>query len=166
MGSVLVLIVYQYSWIVFILVVVANAVFWRMEARDRIKVDPSLRRPLNRLYGGFVFWLSLPFLMMGAGIVTGNVDNIFQFLKLDSGNPFIIATQALLFAEDALFIYWVFFRRGDHLLALHTEIAHARPKLRVGARILAIALPFLHGAALYQATFSPHFGQFFGAHAA
>jgi hypothetical protein len=119
-----------------------------MEARDRIKVDPSLRRPLNRLYGGFVFWLSLPFLMMGMGIATGNVDNIFQYLRLDSGNPYIIGFQALTFAEDALFIYWVFFRRGDHLLALHTEIAHARPKFRVAVRILALALPLLHVATL------------------
>lgn len=162
----MVLILYKYFWIVIILGLVAHAVFSRMEAKDRIKADPSLRKPLNRLYGGFVFWLSLPFLMMGGGIISGYVDDIFHYLRFDSGNPFIIAFHALVFAEDALFIYWIFFRRGDHLLALHTEIAHARPKFRVAVRILAIALPLLHGTTLYQATFSPHFGQFFGANGA
>ena len=150
-------------WIVVIIGLVATAVFWRLEARDRIKVDPSLRKPLNRLYTGFVFWTSLPFLVMGAGIISGHVDNILFYLRFDSDNIFIVICYILMFSEDALFLYWIFLRRGDHLLVLHTEIVRDRPKLRVAVRILAITLPFVHGFTLYQATFSPHFGQFFDA---
>lgn len=159
-------ILYQHFWFVIILGMVGNAVTFRVAARHRIKTDPSLRHPLNRLYGGLAFWLSLPFLLMGGGIVTGNVGGVFQYLMVDTGNLFITAFHGLLFAEDALFIYWVFCRRGDHLLALHTEIASARPKFRVAMRMLAIALPLLQGATLYYATSLPHFGQFFGANGA
>lgn len=157
---------YRYFWIVCIVVLFATAAFWRMEAKDRIRADPTLRQPMNRLYGGFVFWLSLPFLVMGLGIVTGNVDTVFHYMSLDTDNPYIIGFLFLLFAEDALFMYWVFFQHGDQRLALHTEIAHARPKFRAAARFLAIALPLVHGVVLYQATFSPHFGQFLGANGA
>lgn len=166
MESVLVLILYQYFWVAVIFVLVANAAFWRYEAIGRIKDDPSLRRPLNRLYAGFAFWTSLPFIVMGGGIASGFVDSIFDYLIIDTQNPFVVAFLALLFAEDALFIYWVFFRRGDHLLALHTELTSARPKFRVAVRVLAGALPLLHCSVLYYTTVSPHFGQFLGANPA
>lgn len=159
-------ILYQYFWIAIILVLVANAALWRYEAIGRINVDPSLRRPLNRLYAGFAFWTSLPFIVMGGGIASGFVDGMFDYLIIDTQNPFVVAFHALLFAEDALFIYWVFFRRGDHLLALHTELASARPKFRVAVRLLAIALPILHCSVLFYTTVSPHFGQLLGANAA
>ena len=160
------LILFQYFWIFIVFVIAANGVVWRIAARDRINADPLLRKPLNRLYGGFVFWLSLPFLMMGLSIISGGVDNVLDYLTADIGNPHILGLYALIFAEDALFIYWVFFRRGDHFLALHTELPLARPKFRFAARMLAVALPLMHGMVLYYVTFSPHFGQFFGAHGA
>ncbi len=150
-------------WIIIIIALVATAVFWRLEARDRIRIDPSLKKPLNRLYTGFVFWTSLPFLVMGGGILSGHVDNILFYLRFDDDNIFILSFYILIFSEDALFIYWIFLRRGDNLLVLHTEISRDRPKLRIAVQILAVALPFLHGFTLYQATFSPHFGQFFDA---
>lgn len=151
----------RYSWVFFIFVVIANAVHWRLEARARIRADPSLRAPLNRLYAGFAFWVSLPFVLMGVGIVTGSVETIFDYLRIDFDNPYILGFQVLLFALDALLIYWIFVRGGDDLLALHTELEDARPKLRVAARIGAICLPVLHVVSLYnyQVTFAPHFGQ-------
>ena len=117
---------------------------------------------MNRLYGGFAFWLSLPFFVMGTGIMTGHVDSVFHYLRPDTLNPFIIGFFVLGFAEDALFIYWVFFRQGDRFLALHTELVHERPKFRAAVRGLAIALPLVQGVAFYL-TFSPHFGQLLGA---
>ena len=155
--------IYEYIWVFFIFVVVANAVFFRIDAQQRIIVDPSLRAPLNRLYGGFAFWLGLPFLLMGAGIASGMVDGVVSYLRFDGNNQLIVAWWALIFAEDALFIFWVFFRRGDEKLSLHTEITQARPKFRIGVRILALALPILHGATLFYSTSSPHFGQWPGA---
>lgn len=155
--------VIQHFWLISIFIVVGNAVAWRVGATGRIKADPSLRKPLDRLYGGFAFWTSLPFLVMGAGIVTGYVSGVFPYLVIDFRNPFITAFHAVLFVEDALFVFWVFYWRGDHLLALHTEIVSARPKFRIAVRIVAIALPLVHAFTLYQTTSSPHFGQFFGA---
>lgn len=157
------LILFRYFWIFIVLSIFASAVVWRMEARDRIKADPTLSEPLNRLYGGFAFWLSLPFLVMGGGIVFGYVDTVFGYFRFDAGNPFILSFHALIFAEDALFLIWVFFRDGDEFVALHTEIVNARPKFRTAVKIAAVALPILYAFSVYQITTSPHFGQFFGA---
>lgn len=159
-------VVFRYSWIILIAFVVASAIFWRIEAKDRIAADPTLRQPLNRLYVGFVFWLSLPFLVMGLGIVTGNVDSVFYYLQLDTDNLYVISFVVILFVEDALFIFWVFFRHGDQRLALHLELAHERAKFRVAVKTVAIALPMVHGFMLYQMTVSPHFGQLLGARGA
>lgn len=155
--------VFQYSWVFIVLVVFANAVFWRFDARKRIKADSSLRRPLNRLYGGFAFWLSLPFLVMGAGITLGQSGHVFEFLRFDYTNPFVAGFHMLVIAEYGLFAYWVFFAGGADHLALHTEIVNARPKFRLAARVLGVLLPLQYGGIVLYATFSPHFGQLAGA---
>jgi hypothetical protein len=154
---------FQYAWLLFLLMVLAMAAFWRLQARPRIAADPSLRQPLNRLYGGFAFWLSLPFLLMGAGILTGAVGHTLHYLRFDPQNPFIVAFWLLAVVEDALFFWWVFFRGGDRLLALHTELVNDRQKFRIAMRALAVVLPPLHIATFTYATVSPHFGQALGA---
>jgi hypothetical protein len=155
--------VLQYFWLPMLLFVLGLAVFWRLAAQPRIAADPALRQPLNRLYGGFAFWLSLPIMLMGAGILAGAVDNVLLYLRFDGGNVFVVAFWLLVIVEDALFIYWVYFRGGDRLLALHTELVNERQKFRFAARVLAIASPLSHGWAFAYATFSPHFGQALGA---
>lgn len=154
---------FQYAWLPLLLMVLAMAAFWRLAARPRIAADPALRQPLNRLYGGFAFWLSLPILLMGAGTLAGAVDNVLQYLRFDGGNAFVVAFQVFGIALDVLFLYWVFFRGGDRLLALHTELVNDRPKFRVAMRAFAVLLPPLHVATVAYATFSPHFGQALGA---
>ncbi len=155
--------IFQYSWALIVLVVLANAAFWRIEARHRINSDPSLRRPLNRLYGGFAFWLSLPFLVMGVGIVFGETGSAFAYLRLDFTNLFVAAFHIVVVTEYGLFAYWVFFAGGADQLALHTELLHARPKFRLGARVLAGVLPLQYVGTMLYTTFSPHFGQLAGA---
>ena len=156
----------RYFWLAVIFFILGLAIFWRLEANDRIVSDPSLKKPLNRLYSGFAFWTSLPFLLMGLGILTGNVESVFHYLVLGTDKSFVIASQVFLFALDVLFIYWVFFRDGDQLIALHTELVQDRPKLRVAVKGLAIAIPIVQCLGFYQATFSPHFGQWLGAQGA
>ena len=153
----------QYFWLLMLLFVLGLAAFWRLAAQPRIAADPALRQPLNRLYGGFAFWLSLPFLLMGAGILAGAVDHVLQYLRFDAGNAFVVAFQIFGIALDALFLYWVFLRGGDCLLALHTELVNDRPKFRIAMRALAVVLPPLHIATIAYATVSPHFGQALGA---
>lgn len=155
--------VLQYFWLPMLLFVLGLAAFWRLAARPRIAADPALRQSLNRLYGGFAFWLSLPFLLMGAGILAGAVDHVLQYLRFDASNPFVVAFQVVGIVWDLLFLYWVFFRGGDRLLALHTELVNNRPKFRFAMRALAVVLPPLHIWTIAYATFSPHFGQALGA---
>jgi len=150
----------RHFWLFTILLNVASAAFWRIKARGRIKADPTLREPLNRLYGGYVFWLSLPFLVMGAGIVTGHTHTFFEYLRFDAADPFILSFHALVIAEDALFLVWVFFRNGDETMALHKDTVDARSKFRITLRIVAIAAPVLHVFVVYRATSSSQFGQF------
>ena len=155
--------VLQYFWLAMLVFVVGLAAVWRFRARRRIAADPSLRQPLNRLYGGFAFWLALPCLVMGAGILSGAVGHTLAYLRFDAGNPFIVGFWLLAAAEDALFIWWVFFRGGADRIALHAELPQHRPQARLIARGLAVAVPLSHATALYQATFSPQLGQLFGA---
>jgi hypothetical protein len=153
----------QFFWLPVLLLVLGLAAFWRLQARPRIAADPSLRLPLNRLYGGFAFWLALPVAFMGAGILAGAVPHVLHFLRFDPGSPFVVAFWLLVVVEDALLLWWVFRRGGDERIALHAELPQHRPQVRLGARVLAVAAPLSQAFALAYATFSPQLGQFLGA---
>ena len=155
--------VLQYFWLALLAFVLGLAAFWRFQARPRIAADPALRQPLNRLYGGFAFWLSLPLLLMGAGILAGAAPHFLAYLRFDAGQPFIVAFWLLVVAEDALFLWWVFLRGGDERIALHAELPNRMPQARLAVRALAVAVPLSHSAALAYATFSPQLGQRLGA---
>lgn len=146
-----------------LLFILGLAASWRFAAGHRIAADPALRRPPNRLYSGFAFWLSLPFLVMGAGVLSGSVETTLHFLRFDLSNPFIVAFYLLAVVEDALFIWWIFFRDGDRLLALHTELPVNGPRFRLAVRGFAILMLLSQAGSVYYATSSPHLEQFLGA---
>jgi hypothetical protein len=50
--------------------------------------------------------------VMGWGILTGGVPNVWYFLQPQSGNPYVLAWFASVFAVALWFTFWVFFLEG------------------------------------------------------
>ena len=77
----------SYVWVVFIAGTLLNAAVWWWQGRTHMSRDPNLAPGYRRLAWGLVFWGSIPWLMMAAGLLTGGVDSPSDYLKPYQANP-------------------------------------------------------------------------------
>ena len=70
----------KYFWIMFIVVTFANAIMMKIRAKKKIERDPSLKSGYDTIFKGFILWGIIPWVVMGAGVLTGPQD----------GNPYVI----------------------------------------------------------------------------
>ena len=78
-------------WLAFVVVTIINGRYWWAGVQARIRAQPELGPGYRRLYRGYLFWGNVPWLLMGAGILSGQVRSIFDFLQPRSGNPYVLA---------------------------------------------------------------------------
>lgn len=112
----------RHFWIAFVVVTVVNGRTWRNRVQSLIQEQPALGPGYQRLYRGYLFWLNLPWIAMGVGIVSGQVTSIFDFLRPRDGNVFVLWWWGLNAILLSLGTYWIFFRGGAQTLARHPGV--------------------------------------------
>ncbi|HUJ72542.1 MAG TPA: hypothetical protein VLZ30_09875 [Verrucomicrobiae bacterium] len=109
-------------WLLFIFATCANAVCFRVRAREHAREHPELADGYAALIRGWLLWGSLPWLVMAAGLEFGHVPNIWHYFRPRGGNPFVLAWYACVVVLWILGLYWVFRRGGAEMLADHSRI--------------------------------------------
>jgi hypothetical protein len=61
-------------------------------------------------------WLMLPWVIMGMGLISGNVSDISDYFYPRTGNPFVITWWASLWILILLFSVWIWFQDGAEKL--------------------------------------------------
>ena len=84
----------DYFWIILIGVTAANAAAWWRYARPHIARKPELRQGYKRLILNFVFWGSIPWLVMGLGLSVGSAASIYDYLKPREANLWVLGWYA------------------------------------------------------------------------
>ncbi|MBN1907548.1 MAG: hypothetical protein JW927_20880 [Deltaproteobacteria bacterium] len=112
----------KHFWILFIVVTFANAIIMKIRTRKHIERDPSLKVGYDIIFKGFLIWGNIPWVVMGAGILTGRVPTIWHYFKPQDGNPYIIAFFISIFIVWLLGTYWLFVKNGADLLVSHPGI--------------------------------------------
>jgi len=116
-------VVLTHFWLAFVAVTIINGRYWWAGVQARIQARPELEPGYRRLYRGYLFWANVPWLLMGAGILSGQVRWMFDFLEPRSGNPYVLAwwwaNGAVLAAGTA----WVLWGGGAEMLARHPGFA-------------------------------------------
>lgn len=106
-----ILLIFRHAWLLFVLVQSANGAIWWHRAQPRIAADPSLEPGYRRLVRSWIIYGNLPWLVMGAGILSGQVPSVFHYFNPRNG-PFVIAFYASVVALWIATSYWLFFRGG------------------------------------------------------
>jgi hypothetical protein len=118
----------RHVWLVFVAVVLANAMILSRRARSQNEAHPELANGYRRLIRGFVFWMSLPFLVMGFGCEIGGVPTVMHFFFPAVFGPFVWAFWVVFYVELLLLGYWAVFRNGAETLVRHPGIVEFRTK--------------------------------------
>ena len=111
--------VFKYFWLLAIVCNVLNAVILRVRSKHYVQQRPELAGGYRKYFLGFLFWGSLPWIVMGVGIVFGGVPNVFSYFHPQDPNPFIRAWFGCIILMWLLGFYWIFARRGAEFLVEH-----------------------------------------------
>ncbi len=109
----------RYVWLFMLLGVGLSTIYLWFRARNRIGKNPDLREGYNQLFKGFFISMSLPWLVMGMGIVLGGVPSFEEFSQPREGNLFVLAFWLIVLLLLVLGLWWVYFRGGAEFLAKH-----------------------------------------------
>jgi hypothetical protein len=114
----------HYSWLVVLLALGLHCLWlWHRVARASLRA-PALKRGDIKLILALTGLFALPTLIMGLGIVSGHVPDLWAYGRFFEGNPFVLSYGASIIVLDAFLILWVFALGGDHKLAPHLPALH------------------------------------------
>jgi hypothetical protein len=116
----------RYIWLTMLLGIGLSTVHLWFQARNRIVQNPELQEGYNQLFKGFFLSMSLPWLVMGIGIVLGGVPSYMEFFQPRNGNPFVLAFWLVILLLVVIGFWWVYFHEGAEFLAKHPGALGAR----------------------------------------
>jgi len=148
----------NYIWIAFIAATMINALVWWRRGRDHIARKPELGQGYKRLVLGFIFWGSVPWAVMGLGLLVGGVSSCQDYLKPQGANPWVLAWYVTVICLWVLSLWWIFGGNGAQALVDHPGLFNfplPKPKhvkLLACAMTLSgsigVAIVFSHGMLL------------------
>lgn len=117
---------FKYFWAIAIAIAILNIFLLKRQMNQRIEQDPELESGYDTLINGFAIFMTLPWLVMGFGILTGKTENMFQYLlRPDFNNTAIVAFWVTVVALMLLSGFWIFFNGGAETLEKHPGFVKA-----------------------------------------
>ena len=132
----------DYFWIILIGVTAANAAAWWRYARPHIARKPELRQGYKRLILNFVFWGSIPWLVMGLGLSVGSAASIYDYLKPREANLWVLGWYATWVGIWVRCLWWLFRQGGAQTLADHPGLLNIPLSRAEHVKLLACGVSF------------------------
>jgi|SRR5262249_42521676 len=96
----------------------ANAAIWWRRAQPRIAENPALEPGYRRMVKAWLIYGNVPWLVMGAGILSGAVPSTLHYFNPRNG-PFVVAFYLSVVVLWILTFRWLCFKRGAEMLLEH-----------------------------------------------
>ena len=109
----------KYFWLVAIVFTTVNFFVFKRRSEKHIKENPELAKGYSKLFRGYLFWMNIPWIIMGIGCTIGGVSSVWYYFRPRDGNPYVLAWFGSVFALWILGTFWLFFRGGAEMLAHH-----------------------------------------------
>jgi hypothetical protein len=120
----------RYFWLLGLVITVTNWLGFRRRAQKCIEKNPQLEQGYAPLIRGYLFYMSLPWVVMGIGCTIGGVPSIWSYFRPRDGNPYILAWFGSVLFLWVLGTFWLFFKGGAEVLARHPGALEFRCGLR------------------------------------
>jgi hypothetical protein len=133
--------IFRHAWLLFIAVTCVNAAMWWKSGQKEIAAHPELRTSYPVLVRGLLVFGNLPWIVMGAGILLGQVPSTFHYLNPRNGS-FVIAWYVVVVATWVATTYWIFCRGGAETLVRHPGLLNPsirKPWVFKGLWLLSVA---------------------------
>ncbi len=109
-------IVTKHFWALAIFVNLVNVTVLKKGIKEHIAQAPELALGYNDLMKKYAIWLNLPWAFMGAGILIGRANSVFDFMAVRDADPFVLGWWGVLFFELVIVNWWILYRKGAERL--------------------------------------------------
>lgn len=109
----------RYFWLVAIAFTVVNFFTFKKTAKKHIEENHELEKGYSTLFRGYLFWMNIPWVIMGVGCTIGGIPSVWYYFRPRDGNPYVLAWFGCVFALWILGTFWLFFRGGAEILSRH-----------------------------------------------
>lgn len=96
-----------------------NGLIFRIRSRPYVRRNPELQEGYETIVRGLLIWGSLPWLVMGIGLLSGGVDSLFEYFVPELSSPYVLGFYATIVVLLILGTYWLLLRGGAELLVRH-----------------------------------------------
>lgn len=114
-------------WLIALLTNVLNSIIFWFRAQPYIQQNPVLKPGYIRLIRGFLIGMSIPWVIMGIGLGTGQVATITDYFHPRSGNQAVIAWWVSIWALFLFYSHWIWCQQGAEKLVQHPGLARGSP---------------------------------------
>jgi hypothetical protein len=97
------------------------AIIFLISSRSHIAEESSLAEGCRKLIWQFVICYSIPFLIMGSGLLIDGLK-ASDFLQPPTGNPYVAAFYLYNLLSVTLGTYWLLVRGGAELIVRHRRL--------------------------------------------
>ena len=111
--------VFKHTWILFMAVVVANGLIFKVRSRAYIESDPDLKPGYDKLIRGWLIYVNLPWAVMAIGDLTGMTNGTFDYFRPRLLNPVVLIFHLTVVVIWALGCKWIYVDGGANSLARH-----------------------------------------------
>ena len=120
----------RYFWAIALGTTAVNTCAAAWKAQKHIASDPSLGEGYRRMLKHYAFWMSLPWIVMGVGIVIGGIPSVFHFFRPRDGNPYVLTFHVTVICLWILSVVWIYFRGGQKcwFAILHLFVCRSRKR--------------------------------------
>lgn len=100
----------QHFWLIALAVAAFN--YWRADQAIAATADPDKASEARPYVRNFAIAGALPWVVMGAGQLTGVTPSVWHYFRPQDGNLFVLGWLASIFGLSCFFAWWVFIAGG------------------------------------------------------
>ena len=112
----------RYFWVVIVIMTVLYARMWWREVQEPMRRQPELAPGYRWLYRAQITVVLVPWLLMGVGVILGQVGGVDEFLRPREGNPFVLLWWAVVAMLLVVVTTWVALGGGAEMLERHPGV--------------------------------------------
>ena len=112
-------IIFNYTWVMFIAVTIANGLVLKYRSKKYIAQNPDLKKGYDKYFKGWLFYGNIPWVIMMVGSLTGLTHSTFEYFSPRTLNPIVLIFHLSIIILWVLSVRWIYFKNGAEFIETH-----------------------------------------------
>lgn len=131
--------IFKSFWLILILVGLLNYLLMRLRIKKNF-TDPADIDGANRFLILSLFYINMPFLIIGVLQIFGGHDNIFFIFSGQYQNSYVLLSWVVMVLVWGLLLYWVLVKDGAKIISKYRVLFNNMPENETMIKIIIVLM--------------------------